>query len=420
MGTNWSGYIAEKTAVKLPLMILLMALTGCCCADDLSPKAIAKGLKNRARWALQESELVKSFGGENSVQQGAGARLEDTTSAFCIRPPKGSRKVSIVYEPAPSAITDLYSIETKKVKLCDLQPIGESGLFLGAKELPEGTAVRFWYEVDGNIFGSARTLEAYTFPPESKENPLVPKGTLIQMSSLISETFGGTSHDWWIYKPNLTNADQECNLIVFQDGQWAKNYVPTYLDNLIAQGDIAPTVAVFITPGTFPDKRSDRSREYDTLDDKFSSFLIGEILPKVENQVKLSHDPMKRCVAGLSSGGICAFTVAWQRPDQFGLVMTWIGSFTNIASGTSKQEGGHNYPALIRKTDKKAIRVFLQEGSNDLNNEHGNWPLGNLAMIKSLQFKNYDLLVEWGQGFHSDQHGRATLSKALKWLFGKH
>ncbi|MBS1723884.1 MAG: esterase family protein [Armatimonadetes bacterium] len=259
--------------------------------------------------------------------------------------------------------------------------------------------------------------ENYPVPKEAVEQPGVPKGRMEQQPRLTSQVFGGTWHDWWVYTSANLDPAKESNLVVFQDGQWSHSYAPVFFDNLVAQGDLPQTVAVFVTPGTFTDGKSDRSREYDTLSDAYSRFLLDELLPLVEAKYKITHDPMRRCAAGLSSGGICSFTVAWHRPDKFGLVMSWIGSFTNIASGESKREGGHNYPALIRKTEKKLIRVFLQDGENDLDNEHGNWWLSNQQMAKALQFKGYELMTVWGKGGHSDKQGRAVMADALRWLF---
>ena len=112
----------------------------------------------------------------------------------------------------------------------------------------------------------------------------------------------------------------------------------------------------------------------------------------------------------MSSGGICAWTVAWERPDQFGKVLSHIGSFTNI-------RGGHVYPALIRKTEPKPIRVFLQDGANDLNNRHGSWPLANLQMAQSLGFAGYDHRFVFGDGAHNGKHGGAILPDSLRWLW---
>ena len=119
----------------------------------------------------------------------------------------------------------------------------------------------------------------------------------------------------------------------------------------------------------------------------------------------------------MSSGGIAAFTVAWERPDEFSKVLSWVGSFTNIASGASGREGGHNYAAMVRKTPKKPIRVFLQDGANDLDNAAGSWTLANQTMAKSLAYAGYDYRFEFGQGFHSVAHGRAILPDSLRWLW---
>jgi enterochelin esterase family protein len=205
--------------------------------------------------------------------------------------------------------------------------------------------------------------------------------------------------------------------MVFQDGQSARNYVPVVFDNLIAKGEMPVTVGVFLAPGVRADGKPNRSFEYDTLSDQYARFLLEEILPEVGKTVKLRQDAASRAIGGISSGGICAFTVAWQRPDQFSKVLSWVGSFVNIASGSTLREGGHNYAALIRKTPRKPIRVFLQDGANDLDNQHGNWPLANQEMAKALAFAGYDYTFEYGQGFHSDRHGRAILPDSLRWLW---
>jgi enterochelin esterase family protein len=177
------------------------------------------------------------------------------------------------------------------------------------------------------------------------------------------------------------------------------------------------TVGIFIDPGTFAGGRRNRSVEYDTLSDRYARFVLEEILPEVEKTVNLRKDAEGRAIAGISSGGICAFTVAWERPEAFSKVLSWVGSFVNIASGPSRREGGHNYPALIRKTPKKPIRVFLQDGANDLDNPHGNWPLANHQMARALAFAGYDFQFVFGNGFHSDRHGRAILPDSLRWLW---
>jgi len=158
--------------------------------------------------------------------------------------------------------------------------------------------------------------------------------------------------------------------------------------------------------------RNNRSFEYDSLGEAYARFLVEELLPFVTNTygLNLSADPRQRAICGMSSGGICAWTVAWERPDQFGKVLSHIGSFVNI-------RGGHVYPALIRKTERKPIRVFLQDGSNDLNNLHGNWPLANQEMASALAFAGYDFQFVFGDGAHNGKHGGALFPDSVRWLF---
>jgi enterochelin esterase family protein len=214
--------------------------------------------------------------------------------------------------------------------------------------------------------------------------------------------------------------------MVFQDGHTyvsatGQMRVPVVFDNLIARGEMPVTIGVFINPGhrgaNAPKAdgwgtRNNRSFEYDSLGDAYARFLLDELLPFVAQtyNLKFTDDPNRRAICGMSSGGICAFTVAWERPDQFRKVLSHIGSFTNI-------RGGHHYPALIRKTERKPLRVFLQDGSNDLNNLHGDWPLANQAMASALRFAGYDYRFEFGDGAHNGKHGGAILPDSLRWLW---
>lgn len=298
----------------------------------------------------------------------------------------------------------------------DLTRIGSSNVWAATSHLKSGDGFSFHYDVAGKQVGSG-FLEVYTTPDECRDHADVPKGKLERKPDWSSHVFEGTSREWYVYVPPGLKSGQAASVMVFQDGQWMKNYVPVVFDNLIAKGAMSPTVGIFLAPGVFKDGKSNRSFEYDTLSDQYARFLLEEILPEVEKTVPLRHDPDGRAICGMSSGGICAFTVAWQRPDQFGKVLSWIGSFTNIANGSTQREGGHNYPALIRLVPKKPIRVFLQDGANDLDNKFGNWPLANQQMAKALQFAGYDFRFEFGKGAHSDKHGRALLPESLRWLW---
>ncbi len=262
----------------------------------------------------------------------------------------------------------------------------------------------------------------YPKDPDNEVNPAVPHGKVTKMPNWRSTIFANTDREWWVYVPAQYTPEKPACVMIFQDGGGYQGRVPNAFDNLIAKGEMPVTVGIFIQPGNLlpggaPRGNNERSYEYDTLSADYSRFLLEEILPEVEKTVKLRHDPESRAVAGLSSGGICSFTVAWQRPDQFGRVMSWIGSFTNIAGGKSGIAGGHNYPAMIRREPKKAIRVFLQDGDHDLDNQFGNWPLANQGMAKALAFKGYDVKLVMGTGGHSGAQGFAILPDTLRWLW---
>jgi enterochelin esterase family protein len=294
------------------------------------------------------------------------------------------------------------------------------GYFAGVADFKYMDAYLVDYYADGKKVGDQRRFELYKSPDEMQVNPAVPKGELMVMPKQVSKIYPESQSEWWVYRPAKPEPEGGYGLIVFQDGQGPKGYAIPCLDNMIANGEIPPCVAIFISPSvTIPDAKSLRSRQYDVLSDEYVRYVLEEYEP-VAAQIlscKISQDPMKRCIAGVSSGGICAFTAAWQRPDKFGLVLSWVGSFTNIASGASKREGGHNYPALIRKVDKKQIRVFLQDGDQDLDNEHGNWFLSCQQMAAALKYKGYQFVFTPGHGFHSDAMGRSEMPDALRYLF---
>lgn len=359
------------------------------------------------------AQRVRSWFGKDALFKGPGAKTEERVVAWAIE--------------APHAKTAPRVVSPDETFVLALTRLGTGALYVGATTLPDGAALQWAYQVDGERLGANRRLEVYAVHRDSIAQPGVPTGTLTQPPVWKSTIFPGTERDWWVYVPTQYKPEQPACVLVFQDGGGAKNFVPTVLDNLIAKGEIPVTVGIFINPGVFPDKtlpdgkkRSNRSFEYDTLSGQYARFLLEEILPEVEKTIKLRHDPQSRAIAGASSGGICAWTVAWERPDQFGKVISWIGSFTNIASGATAREGGHNYPALIRKLPPKPIRVFLQDGANDLDNIHGSWWLANQQMAKSLAYASYDYRFVGGNGFHSNQHGRAILPDTLRWLWRDH
>jgi enterochelin esterase-like enzyme len=271
---------------------------------------------------------------------------------------------------------------------------------------------------------TARAADDYVLGADSQRQPGVPEGTVTKKRWVSEKIFPGTERDFWVYVPQQYKGTEPAALLVLQDGgayvdpqgQFRTTIV---LDNLIHQGAIPVTIAVFINPGQIPatvegqKPRANRSFEYDTLSDQYARFLLEELLPEVGRELKLTADPAHRVIGGISSGAICAFTAAWERPDAFGKVLSHVGSYTNI-------RGGHVYPSLIRKTERKPIRIFLQEGSNDLDNLHGSWPLANQEMAAAFKFAGYDYRFEYGDGGHNGKHGGALMPESLRWLWREH
>jgi enterochelin esterase-like enzyme len=266
----------------------------------------------------------------------------------------------------------------------------------------------------------ASAQDNYKLGPDSEKHEGVPEGKVTQYK-FKSTIFLGTIRDWWLYVPAQYDPREPACVMVFQDGggyvsDKGQFRVPLVFDNLIHKKEMPVTIGIFINPGTIPgsgkDKkaRQNRSFEYDTLSDQYARFLEKEILPEVAKGHNLRQDAAGRGIGGISSGGICAFTVAWERPDLFSKVLSHVGSFTNI-------RGGDVYPSLIRKTERKPIRVFLQDGSADLNNLHGNWPLANQQMASALKMMGYDHRFEFGDGGHNGKHGGAILPDTLRWLW---
>jgi hypothetical protein len=288
----------------------------------------------------------------------------------------------------------------------------------------------------------------YPVSAEALPQEGIPKGRLEGPFEFHSKIIEGTVRRYWIFVPAQYNPKKPANVLVFQDGQRATNpngplRLPTVMENLIGKGKMPVTIGIFITPGnlsaTYPDNLgfsnpNHRKEEYDALNDTYARFLIDEMLPEVGKKYTLTDDPEKRVIGGTSSGAICAFTVAWQRPDMFRRVISMIGSYTSIgyqaaADGKPMIPGGDLYPTLIRKNPIKPIRIYLQDGEKDLSNEHGSWFLANQQMLSAFEYANakadkdgtlgtrYEVRHNWGDGAHSDAHGGALLPDILTWIW---
>ena len=272
------------------------------------------------------------------------------------------------------------------------------------------------------ILTMATAQEIYKHGPNSWHYDRILAGALTQ-HSWKSDIYPNTTRDYYVYVPAQYDPSQPAALMIFQDGHaYLKEdghfRVPTVFDNLISQGKMPVTIGLFINPGhdldaappENPWRVSNRSIEYDEVSDTYARFLLEELIPELKKSYNISDDPKMRAICGLSSGGICAFSAAWFKPDQFHKVLSHIGSFTDI-------RGGHSYPPMIRKNDKKDIKVFLQDGDNDLNNRFGNWWLANLQMEAALKFKDYEYKFVPGTGGHDGAHGGAILPESLTWLW---
>jgi enterochelin esterase family protein len=375
----------------------------------LDPKTLEAALAAKPQGAEAErlAERIRSaFGGREALVRGAAPKTDELNVVWALE----------LAEPLPpNAAAPRVARDTGNASY-PMTQVGTTGVYAAVRTLSSGAAFTWHFEAGGRRFGGSQ-LEVWETHPDSREHPGVPKGTVKQMPPWESRVFNGTKRDWWIYVPAQYRDEAPAAVMVFQDGNGPRAWVPTVFDNLIAKKDMPVTVGVFIEPGGRKTPRDNRSFEYDTLSDQYARFLLEEILPEVEKTVKLRHDAASRAIAGQSSGGICAFTVAWERPNEFSKVLSWTGSFTNIAAGDDNRSGGHNYEALVRRLPKKPIRVILQDGSNDLDTGAGSWWLANQTLARSLEFAGYDYRHDWGAGFHNYLHGRAIFPDSMRWLW---
>ncbi|MFT4556498.1 MAG: gluconolactonase, partial [Planctomycetaceae bacterium] len=233
------------------------------------------------------------------------------------------------------------------------------------------------------VFAHAVGVAAEEYPvhPDSIPQDGVPKGEIKGPFEWRSEIFPGTVRQYAIYVPAQYDAAKPACSMIVQDGlpkaqQWK---LQTVLDNLIHKGDVPVQIGIFVSPGIVPavnknaQPRLNRSFEYDGMGDRYARFLLEEIIPEVAKSYNLSTDPNDRLIAGASSGAIAAFTAAWERPNEFRRVLSAIGTYTSL-------RGGDEYPSLVRKFENKPLRVYLQDGSNDLDIYAGSWWVANQAM----------------------------------------
>jgi len=259
----------------------------------------------------------------------------------------------------------------------------------------------------------------YAYGPDSVRQVGVPQGTIEEYEWTECRAYPGTERRFWIYLPAQYDPSRPASLIVFQDGAYYMDpdiglQVPVVLDNLIHRGEMPVTIGLFIDPGEFPGAEQPRNRnyEYDAFDDVYVNFLLDEIVPQVRERYAIVDGPDQWAIGGGSSGGNCAFTAAWMRPDRFGRVLSFLGSFAQIP-------GGNPYPSLIRETPARPLRIFMQAATRDIgyNRAERNWLSENLQVAAALAEQTYDFRFVLGDGGHDPNYAGAILPDALRWLW---
>ena len=400
-------------AVILPLLLLAIpsafAQNKPGAQPGITPRQMSTALKLTATPEGQQKlhdQVMRLFGRQNLTQGRAGARIEATTVAWAIIDPKPARVV-----------------QQDGTLIGEMMPLGDDGLQVLVTEMPNFTETGYRVESEGmpHMAGTVH-VEHYEYSADSLPHPDVPKGKLEKFEWKTSKVFPDTVRDVTVYLPAGFQPGEETCLMVWQDGTRHADpngsmRVPVVFDNLIHKKEMPRTVGVFIDPGRKVsqkpgDKAANRGFEYDSLGDAYSRLLLDEILPEVEKryQTKFRAQPEAWAIGGGSSGGICSFTVAWERPDKFRKVLSWVGSFVDL-------KGGHAYPSMIRLAERKPVRVYLLDGENDLDNKFGNWPIANKQMEAALKYKGYDFRIDWTQCFHGSKGMAPNLPEALRWLW---
>ncbi|MDQ1474604.1 MAG: hypothetical protein QOJ99_6084 [Bryobacterales bacterium] len=287
-----------------------------------------------------------------------------------------------------------------------------------------GTTHNYNYFADGKSLG---TYDVAGYNPDSYPLPGVAHGTLSPMKTLQSKIYPGMSANYWVYVNAGADTVNGAPLMVWQDGETIvgnldllRLRLQTVSDNLVAKKLIPPMMHVLIQPGTGGEATGTRMRSilYDTVSDRYSKYVLQEILPEVEKTYKVRQDAYSRALAGASSGAICAFNVAWYAPDQFSRVLSHIGSYVPLQwHPEQNQDGGYIVSQRVRRDPKKNMRVWLSDGTDDQEGGAGSWPLNNIMLANSLKIKGYDFHFRFGEGMHAIAQGALDLPESLTWLW---
>ena len=302
-----------------------------------------------------------------------------------------------------------------------MQPVAGTNLWYRLEKMRTGVTHAHQSYAAGKPLGNRGDITGYN--PDSYPKPGVPQGVLSEKQTITSTTYPGMKLDFWYYASPGVNPNVPSPLMIWQDGQGlidrdrSRLRLFTVTENLIAQKLIPPMVHILIAPGLV-DKTAMRAVEYDTVSEKYPRYLMEEILPLVEKAYKLRSDGYSRGIAGESSGAICAFNAAWFFPEKFARVHSTIGSYTSIKWHVPENsDGGNAYPFKVRKEGKKNIRIWMSDGVDDLENDHGSWPLQNIQLANSLKMKGYDYHYRLGTAAHNSAQAALDLPESLAWLW---
>ena len=302
-----------------------------------------------------------------------------------------------------------------------MQQVAGTNLWYRLEKMRTGVTHSHQAFAGGKSLGNRGDMPGYN--PDSYPKPGVPKGVLSEKQTITSKIYPGMTVDFWYYASPGVDPRVPAAMMVWQDGQGliggdrSRLRLFTVTENLIAQKLIPPLVHVMISPG-FVDKQAMRAVEYDTLSEKYPRFVMVEILPLVEKAYKLRADGYSRAIGGESSGAICSFNAAWFFPGKFARVHSTIGSYTSIKWRVPENpDGGNTYPFKVRKEPKRNIRVWMSDGVDDLENDHGSWPLQNIQLANSLKMKGYDYHFRLGTATHNSAQASLDLPESLAWLW---
>lgn len=387
--------------------------------------------------ATQLIELAKANG------PGLGEAITSSLDAKALKEGKAwaGRGADFFFATEADAEPQLFTDDAAGPKMKSVT--GTKLWFAAARIETVGKVHSFYYLADGKRFGGSMDVPAFT--ADSYPQSGVPTGKLSEKIVHTSKIYDGMKNEYWIYVPAQYEAKTPVALMVFQDGggyihRDGDRMELNVIDNLIAQKKIPVMICIFINPGDISEspgsptynfvkrygdkwkrdlKDSMRSTLYDTVSDRYPRYLRDEILAEVSAKYNIRKDAYSRGITGLSSGGICAFNAVWQMPEQFSRVISWIGSFESIQwkEDPANLDGGQDYPAKVLREPKRNIRVWLQDGSNDLELRYGSWALANIRMANALKMTKYDFHFSFGKGSHNTAHGSAEFPAEMTWLW---